>query len=414
MLLAHKIELRPTADQADYLNRACGSRRHCYNQLLDHFQKPDVKWSKAAAYQHFIHVIRPAFPWYNEVSSRVTRNAIDDLDNAFKHYFRRIREKKPANPHAATFREKYGFPVFKKKGKNDSFALRESAKFDVSGRSLKIERLSARIDMRQPLRFTGKTKQVTISPKAGKFYASVLVETDDYNPHAPSDAAVGVDFGVKSLAVLSDGTVFPANQKLKANLRRLKRRQRRLSRKVKGSHRAAKAKLSVAKLHQRIANQRRAVLHELSDQLTRNYKTICIEDLNVRGMTKNHCLARAVNDAGFGMLRQFIEYKAELRGGTVVVINRFAPSTRMCCRCHQLHDMPLGKDTMRCDCGNVMDRDHNAAINILNIGLDTLTPDLKRAQESRKTTVRRGGDVDGAKMTTHQIPLDFLDSSRHL
>lgn len=175
-----------------------------------------------------------------------------------------------------------------------------------------------------------------------------------------------------------------------------------MSKKVKGSHRRAKAKTSLAKLHQRIANQRKAVLHEVSDHLTRNYKVVCIEDLNVRGMTKNHSLARAVNDAGFGMFRQMIEYKAALRGGTVTVIHRFAPSSKRCSACGQLHEMPLDQRVMVCDCGNVMDRDLNAAKNILNFGLDTLTPDLKRAQESRtrKPTVRRGKDVDGAKMTT--------------
>jgi putative transposase len=389
MLLAHKIELRPTAPQADYLARACGSRRHCYNQLLAHFRQPGVKWSKAAAYQHYIKVIRPAFPWYNEVSSRVTRNAIDDLDNAFKHFFRRVKRG-----------QKPGFPRFKKKGVGDSFALRESAKFEVEGRTLRIERLNSRIKLRQPLRFTGQAKQVTISQKAGTFYAAILVDTQDYNPHTPESEAVGVDLGVKSLAVLSDGTVFPANQKLKANLRRLKRRQRRLSKKVKGSHRRAKAKTSLAKLHQRIANQRHAVLHEVSDHLTRHYKVVCIEDLNVRGMTKNHRLARAVNDAGFGTLRRMIEYKAALRGGTVAVIDRFAPSSKMCSACGQLHEMPLDRRMMVCDCGHVMDRDLNAAKNILKFGLDTLTPDLKRAQESRKPTARRGKDVDGAKMTT--------------
>lgn len=398
MLLAHKIEIRPTAAQADYLARACGSRRHCYNQLLAHFQQPGVKWSKAAAYQQFIAVIRPAFPWYNEVSGRVTRNAIDDLDNAFRHFWRRVNTNKPANPKAKTFRERFGYPTFKKKGKAESFALRESGKFDVSGRTLRIERLPGRVKMRQPLRFAGKNKQVTISRQAGKFYASVLVETEDYNPHAPEGEAVGVDFGVKSLAVLSDGTVFPANQKLKANLKRLKRRQRRLSRKRKGSNRSAKARRSLAKLHKRVADQRRAVLHEVSDHLTRNYRVVCIEDLNVKGMTKNHRLARAVSDAGFGTLRQMIEYKAALRGGAVVAIDRFAPSSKMCCRCGQLHDMPLDKRMMDCDCGNAMDRDLNAAINILNIGLDTLTPDLKRAQEPDKTTACRGAGVDGAKM----------------
>lgn len=398
MLLAHQIELRPSATQADSLARACGSRRHCYNQLLAHFKQLGVKWSKAAAYQHYIKVIRPAFPWYSDVSSRVTRNAIDDLDHAFKHFFRRVK-----------LGQKPGFPAFKKKGIGDSFALRESAKFDVAGRTLRVERLTGRIKMRQSLRFAGKTKQVTVSQQAGTFFASILVDTQDYNPHAPKDEAVGVDFGIKSLAALSDGTVFPANQKLKANLQRLKQRQRRLSRKVKGSRRRTSAKASLAKLHARIARQRQAVLHEVSDYLTRNYKTVCIEDLNVRGMAKNHRLARAVTDAGFGRLRQFIEYKAALRGGTVVVIDRFAPSSKRCSGCGRLHEMPLKKRQMVCDCGNEMDRDLNAARNILKFGLDTLTPDLKRAQESCKTPVRRGTDVDGAKITTFPISIDYRD-----
>ena len=172
MLLAHKIELRPTPEQATYLDKACGSKRHCYNQLLAHFSQPENNWSKTAAYQRYINVIRKEFDWYSEVSSRVTRNAIDDLDNAFKHFFRRIKLK-----------QKAGFPRFKKKDINDSFALRESAKFDVVGRELRLEKLKTKIQMRQELRFQGKTKQVTISKRASKYFASILVETNDYNPN---------------------------------------------------------------------------------------------------------------------------------------------------------------------------------------------------------------------------------------
>lgn len=373
--LAHKIELRPTAEQADYLARACGSRRHCYNQLLAHFKQDGVKWTKTAAYQHSIQVVRPAFPWYNEVSSRVTRNAIDDLDNAFKNFFRRVK-----------LGQKPGFPVFKKKGIGDSFALREKPKFAVDGRELRIEKLKTPLAMRQALRFTGTLNHVTISQRAGKFYASILVETEDYNPHAPEKAAVGVDLGVKSLAVLSDGTEVPANDALKRNLKALKRKQQRLSRKQKGSNRRAKAKLAVAKLHHRIGDQRQAVLHELSDKLTREYKVVCIEDLNVKGMVKHDKLARPISDAGFGMLRRMIEYKAELRRVTVAVVGRFEPTSRPCSTCGQLHDMPLSVRTLECDCGNVMDRDLNAARNILARGLDTLGPDLKRTQEWHKTS----------------------------
>ncbi len=378
MLLAHKIELRPTPEQAVYLDKACGSKRHCYNQLLAHFSKPENKWSKAAAYQHYINVIRKGFQWYSEVSSRVTRNAIDDLDNAFSHFFRRIKLK-----------QKAGFPRFKKKDINDSFALRESAKFDVIGRELRLEKLKTKIEMRQALRFQGITKQVTISKRAGKYFASILVETEDYNPNDNDrQASVGVDFGIKELAVLSTGTVFAANQKLKANLKKLTKLQRNLAKKIKGSIRRAKAKLGIAKLHFRIAKQRQALLHEISDYLTKTFDVITIEDLNVKGMVKNRKLSRAISDAGFGTLRQLIEYKARLRNCVVVIANRFFPSSKTCSCCGKVKEnLILAERVFTCECGFSADRDLNAALNLNKVGQDTLQPDLKCASEQSQTVV---------------------------
>jgi len=376
MLLAHKIELRPTPEQAIYLDKACGSKRHCYNQLLAHFSKPENKWSKTAAYQYYIKVIRQEFQWYSEVSSRVTRNAIDDLDNAFSHFFRRIKLK-----------QKAGFPRFKKKDINDSFALRESAKFDVIGRELRLEKLKTRIEMRQSLRFQGVTKQVTISKRAGKYFASILVETEDYNPNDNDrQASVGVDFGIKELAVLSTGTVFAANQKLKANLKKLAKLQRNLAKKIKGSNHRAKAKLTVAKLHFRIAKQRQALLHELSDYLTKTFSVITIEDLNVKGMVKNRKLSRAISDAGFGYLRQMIKYKAHLRNCIIVIANRFFPSSKTCSCCGKIKEnLTLADRVFNCECGFSADRDLNAALNLNKYGQDTLQPDLKCASEQSET-----------------------------
>jgi putative transposase len=369
MLVAHKIELRPTPEQREYLNRGCGHRRHCYNKLLDHFSQKDEsgqlvnKWSKKAAYQYYIKVLRVEFPWYNEVSSRVTRNAIDDLDNAFKHFFRRVK-----------LGQTPGYPKHKKRDVKDSFALRESEKFDIDNRTLRIEKLNTRIEMRQFLRFRGRPKQVTISKRAGKYFASILIETDEYDPKdVDRQESVGIDFGIKSLATLSNGEVFPASQPLKKEIRKLKKLNRNLSRKVIGSNRRAIAKLKLQKLHFRVARQRQAILHQLSDYVTKTFDRIVIEDLNVKGMIKNRKLSRAISDVGFGMLRQMIEYKARLRNCVVVVANRFFPSSKTCSNCGQIkQDLTLKDRVYTCDCGLVIDRDLNAALMLNKYSPDTI------------------------------------------
>lgn len=377
MLLAHKIELRPTAEQATYLDKACGTRRHCYNQLLAHFSQEGVKWSRKAAQQYLKEIIRPSFEWYNEVSAHTIYNAIDDLDNAFKHFFRRVKAK-----------QKAGYPRFKKKDVNDSFALRRANRFTVSNRKLRVERLKTKIKMREELRFTGTHKQATISKRAGKYFASILVDTEDYNKKDTCrEESVGVDFGVKELATLSNGVVFGANQKLKASIKKLAKLQRHMARKQKkASNRRVRAKLKIAKLHYRINNQRKAVLHEVSDYLTSKFDLITIEDLNVKGMVKNHKLARVISDAGFGMLRAFIEYKAKLRGCKVVIADRFYPSSKTCSCCGSIKkDLSLSDRIYKCGCGAELDRDMNAAINLNKYGQDTFKPDFKCTYEVSKT-----------------------------
>lgn len=397
MLLAHKIELRPTPQEAEYLDRACGSRRHCFNQLLAHFSKSENKWSKANAYQHYIKVIRKEFPWYNEVSSRVTRNAIDDLDSAFSHFFRRVKAG-----------QKPGFPRFKKKDQKDSFALREVGKFAIDGRYLRIEKLKTHIQMAQKVRWDGTAKQVTISKRAGRYFVSVLVDATNYAQPTQQEDMVGVDFGVKNLAILSTREKIEPSNKLKQSLKRLKRMSKNLNRKQKGSVRRAKAKQRVQRLHLRVANQRAAMLHELSDKLTREFKTIVIEDLNVKGMVKNHKIARAVSDAGFGMLRQQLEYKALLRGNQIVVADRFFASTKTCSACGEKNPaVVLGVEEWCCpSCGTIHDRDHNAALNLLKYGRDTLWQDLKRTQELSKTSSLL--EALALTASTNQTESDFI------
>jgi len=364
MLLAHQVELRPTDEQIDYFEKASGHRRHCFNHILAWFSQRDLdgnlifKWSKAAAYQFFMKVLRVEFPWYSEVSSVITRNVIDDLDNAYKHFFRRVKNG-----------EKPGYPKPKRKGVKESFAIRDVAKFDVKNKTLRIEKLKTRIDLRQPIRLNGKLKQVTISKKAGRYFASFLIDTDEYNPNdVDRQPSVGVDFGIKSLAVLSNGEVYENYKLLKSNLRKLQKLQKDLSRKVKGSNNYAKAKLKIQKLHFLIARQRAAIAHQLSNYLTKTFDRIVIEDLNVKGMIKNRKLSQAIADVGWGMIRQFIEYKAKLRNCIVVIADRFFPSSKTCSNCGEVKKNLTLKDRIySCEsCGFEIDRDLNAAINLNN------------------------------------------------
>jgi len=369
MLLAHKIELRPTAEQKEYLNKACGTVRHCYNQLLERFSKKENPFSLQAA-NAFYREIRATFDWYSEISYHISANVIQDLNNAFTHFFRRVR-----------LGQKPGFPKFKAKDIHESFSLRSPTRFGVFGRSLRIEKLKTRIDMRQPIRLQGQLKQVTISKKAGKYFASFLIETDDYVQDYPNrQASVGVDFGIKQLATLSNGEVFENYRLLQKNLRKLKKLQRNFARKKeKDSNRRARAKLRIQKLHSRIAKQRAAVAHQLSNYLTKTFDRIVLEDLNVKGMMKNRKLSRAIADVGFGMLRQFIEYKAKLRKCVVVIADRFFPSSKTCSNCGtKKQDLTLANRIFSCDCGLVIDRDLNAAITLNNYGRDQCQRDLKR------------------------------------
>ena len=193
MLLAHKVELRPTPEQATWLLKCIGARRYTYNALLEHFRKDGAKWSKKAACEHFMREVRQ--PWMAEVTSRAPRNAIDDLDTAFKSFFRRVKEG----------RAPFGFPRFHRRGQHDSFALREKPKFGVDGRRLRLEKAPGRILMRQALRFTGTLHSVTVSFRAGRFFAAVLVDTEDYDIRSGTrePSVVGVDLGLKDFAVLS-------------------------------------------------------------------------------------------------------------------------------------------------------------------------------------------------------------------
>lgn len=365
MLLAHKIEIRPTPEQEQFFESACGSSRHLWNNMVAHFSSRGNKFSKKAA-REFYYNSRNEYTWYNELSTEIFQSTIGNLENAFKGFFK----------------SKKGFPKFKKKGIKDSFNISQAQKFSIIGRNLRIEKFNRGkslppISLREKLRFTGKPKQLTISKTGGKWFASVLVEVESgYNLKQPtSNKHVGIDLGIKTLVTTSEGVSIGKSNRLSKQLSKLVKLQQRLANQKKGSNRRAKTKQKISKLHFYVAQQRKSLLHSVSDYLTSKHEIICMEDLDVKGMLENgnKNLSRMVSDVGMYELRRQLEYKSFLRGGKILFVDQYFPSSKMCSVCGNIkQDLKLSDRTYNCGCGYSIDRDLNAARNILTEGLKQL------------------------------------------
>lgn len=368
MLRVHKIKLNPNKAQEQYFAQACGVARHAYNWALAEWQRQyeaGEKPSEMSLRKQYNAIKHIDFPWALDVTKCAPQQAIKNVGTAFQNFFRNVKQgKKP------------GYPRFKRKGQHDSFRSdngpqkKGESAVKVNGKKIQLPKIGW-VRMREEVRFHGCIQATTVSRMADGWYISVLVETEDTLRPKVNNGAVGVDLGVKTLAVLSDGTEVEGPKAQKKLLKRLRRLNKSLSRKKKGSANFKKAKAKLSKLHKRIADVREDALHKLSNKLTTEYSVVGIEDLNVKGMVKNRCLARAVSDQGFGKLRTMIEYKAAMTGVTVVVVDRWFPSSKTCHVCGTIHELKLSDRTMNCDCGNVLDRDLNAAINLKNYAVSS-------------------------------------------
>lgn len=386
MLMAHRIALEPNNAQATYLARAAGVARFAYNWALAQWKqqyeacKLDANLPKPsqAALRRQLNVIkREQFPWMLEVTKNAPQMAIIQLGDAFKNFF--------------AGRAKY--PKLRKKGQHDRFSLTND-QFSVEGSRIRIPHLGW-VRMREALRFSGKVMSATISRVADRWLVSITVEIPDNShlPPAENQGVVGVDLGVSALATLSTGESMVGPKPHKALLGRLQRLSRSLSRKQKGSSNRNKARAKLAKLHARIANIRSDALHQLTTSLTRRFHTIGIEDLNVRGMVKNRCLARSIADMGFFEFRRQLHYKAAIRGGQVVVADRWFASSKTCSACgHKLESLPLSVRQWKCpECGTKHDRDVNAAINLKQVA-ESSAGDCQRIQPMAGCSVTACGE----------------------
>ena len=342
------------------MKKSCGVARFAYNWGLAEWQnqyKSDEKPNYLKLKKQFNGIKQAEFPFVCEVSKCCAETAFVNLGKAYKNFFER--------------RARY--PRFKKKGIHDSFGLANNV-FSINGKHIKLAKMQP-MKMAEELRYNGKIMSGTVSCVAGKWYISIAVEIHKDLTLPKTGKFVGVDLGVKDIAITSDGYKFANPRWIQKSEKKLKRLQRELARRKRASKRRERTRLRLARQHNRITNQRRDWLHKITTYLVRSYDVIALEDLNVRGMTKNHSLAKAITNVAFGEFNRQIEYKAQMYGKQIYRVDRFFPSSKTCSVCGCIQDkMPLNVREWTCpDCGAHHDRDINAAHNLLRQAMSEVT-----------------------------------------
>ena len=421
--MAVKVRLDPTPRQERRMASHAGAARFAYNAGLAHVKEAigggePPEWSHYSlrrwwnANKDELAVNQATGEvWWDQNSKEAYSGALRDLARGFSNWSKSRKGQRKG--------KRVGFPKFKSKNTTMRFAY--STGFTAPTASdpygLKLPRIG-RVHCMENVheRISGaRLIRITVSRRAGCWYASLTVEREPTAPAtAPKLGAVGVDLGVKNLATLSDSTVIPNPRALGARLKALRKAQKALSRKVKGSVRREKAKERVARLHARVADVRADAINKATTMIAGTYSAVCIEDLNVAGMVKNHNLARSVSDAALGEFRRQLEYKTARTGAVLCVVDRWFPSSKTCSNCGVVKaKLSLSERTFNCDaCGLSIDRDVNAAINIKVAGsaqetlnargedvrrangmLGNADPGEARTKRARKSAVRLGAGL---------------------
>ena len=401
MFEAVKVALDPSPAQEKRLLSHAGGARFAYNAGLAHVKAAlDAgeqsnlsfyslrKWWNSVKDE--LAVGDGGVIWWPENSKEAYSYGLESLSKGLSNWWKSRKGERKGR--------RVGFPKFKSKDRTSPrFAYTAGGFGLIKGdpKALRLPKVGRVHCMENVAERVGgaHVMRMTVSQRAGRWYASLTVEREDETVKgAPNGGAVGVDLGVKSLATLSDGAIVENPRPLKKSERKLKRAQQALSRKVKGSNRRERSRAKVARLHARVANQRLDVLHKLTTRLASKYSDISVEDLNVAGMVKNRHLAKSISDAAFGEFRRQLEYKTARSGARLHVVDRWYRSSKTCSQCGSVKaKLSLSERTYRCDsCGLTMDRDLNAAINILVAGS---APETLNAHGA---TVRRGGQTGRA------------------
>ncbi len=391
---SHVIRLNPTPDQQIYFRKACGVTRHAYNWALDRWKAARAEGKRVtmkALKVEYNSIKGEQFPWVYETTKCAPEQAFADLGQAFANYWRMKREgTQPKLKHPRKDGEDAGFPHFKSKKRDRLSFYLANDKFSVNGHTLHVPKLG-KVNMTEELRFHGKIMSAVISYRAGWWFVSIAVEVEHETPNHRG-GTVGIDLGIKTLATLSGGEKFENQKHYRKSLGRIQGLSKGLSRKVEGSQNWWKNTKKLAKAHYRIACQRQDALHKMSTHVARTYALIGLENLNTKGMLANYCLAQAVSDASFFEVKRQLLYKAEQYGGYVQLVDRWYASSKTCSGCSWINDdLTLADRVFIChDCGLVIDRDLNAAINIRKEALRLITDVTVVASSKRKIACGAG------------------------
>jgi len=366
----YKFRIYPTAEQIELIQKTFGCCRFTFNRYLamriDIYKadKNTLSYNDCSA---DLTKLKQELPWLKEVDSTALQSSLRDLDSAYQNFFRRVKNG-----------EKPGFPSFKSKHNR-----RQSYKSKKTGNNIVVYENHVRlpklgfVPAKISRQVDGRILSATVSQSpSGKYFVSLTCTEVEIPQHESTGCTIGLDMGIKDLCITSDSQRFTNNKYLAKSQKKLTMLQRRLSRKTKGSQNCDKARIKVARLHERVANQRNDALHKLSTYLVKNYDVICVEDLQVKNMVKNRKLAKSINDVSWGEFVRQLTYKCEWQHKALIKIDKFFPSSQICSCCGAKN--PITKDLSvrewTCpECETTHDRDANAAKNILNEGIRILS-----------------------------------------